>query len=206
MAPGTAVRATEAAPANIKATADAPSAARPPWWRRTWRRLVTPESSTELQSLRLESLLALLEDARVQLNTGWLQGRWWSVRTTTGEHRVTGRFAASTTPPHQVIGACLVGALVQAGIRQTPGARSEVATAVDIVYEALWESSARAGVAADRALPALTAPRVRLARVQTLTKWNDRPERTHAEVLHVVDRAIARTVQGIVTLPKEFSA
>lgn len=167
------------------------------WWQRAWSLIHEDASTPQAQAERLEHTLAVLEAARGQVAAGWVQGGWWSVASPDGERRVTGGVAAAATPPDQVQGACLVGALVQGGHR-TSGGKAEIGTAVDLVYDALWESL---GSPAAPGLPPVSAPHVRLARVQILTKWNDESERTQVEVLEVLDRAIARAVQGIVALP-----
>ena len=204
MASGTATRGTDTSATSgtdVREAARAGSA-KPPqrqsWWRRLWARAVDSGSTQELQAARLERLLALLEDARGELDAGWVQGGWWSVATPDGGQHIAGGLAAATVPPEQVEGSCLVGALVLAGRRQAVGADSEVGTAVDMVYDALWEAR---GTPSPTGLPTLTAPWVRLTRVQTLTKWNDQAERTQQQVLQVVDRAISRTMQSIVALP-----
>ena len=50
-------------------------------------------------------------------------------------------------------------------------------------------------------LPA-RSPEVRLARVRTLTQWNDQSGRTGAEVLAVVDRAISATIMDLMSAPR----
>jgi hypothetical protein len=35
-----------------------------------------------------------------------------------------------------------------------------------------------------------------------LTQWNDRPERTKAEVMTVIDRAISATILALMTTPR----
>jgi hypothetical protein len=37
--------------------------------------------------------------------------------------------------------------------------------------------------------------------VRTLTQWNDQPERTAAEILAVLDRAISATIMGLMSVP-----
>jgi hypothetical protein len=48
----------------------------------------------------------------------------------------------------------------------------------------------------------MPAPDVRRARVRTLTQWNDQPERTPAEVLAVLDRAISATIVDLMSVPR----
>ena len=164
-----------------------------------WQRLMPPPSA-ELILAQLNGQLAVLEEARTELEAGWVQGGWWTVSSSDGSPRlVTGHAAAGGSPGH-VDGVCLVGALVRAG-SQLPDARCDVGRAVDAVYDALWTSRGQPGVPLSGRLPPVPSPEVRLARVRTLTQWNDRAERTRAEVLAVVDRAISATIMDLMSAP-----
>jgi hypothetical protein len=186
----------------------APEAARP-WW----RRLLTPAGPRrpwhEIQHEGLERLLALLEAAREDLSAGWLRGAWWTSPVPGGQQiLMTGLAAGSSAAGSSAGGpsgaACLVGALIRAGARQ--GGDSEAGRAVDVVYDELWESRGQpAGPPGPSPLP-VSAPQVRQAKVQALTRWNDTPERTGDEVLAVVDRAIARVIQNLAALPAPRTA
>ena len=140
----------------------------------------------------------MLEGARTELETGWVQGGWWTVRSGDGGSRLVCGVPAAAGPPGHVGGACLVGALVRAGAHP-PGAESDVGRAVDAVYDALWASRGQPGAppGGQPALPPAPPPAVRLARVRTLTQWNDRAERTRADVLALVDRAISATIMAL---------
>jgi hypothetical protein len=167
----------------------------PGWWLRVWRRLMQPPSA-QLVLDQLNRQLAVLEGARAQLEVGWVQAGWWSVTSADGNQRlVTGYAAAGGGSPDHVDGSCLVGALARAG------SPSDVGRAVDAVYDALWASRDQPGALRDGGLPPVPAPEVRLARVRTLTRWNDRPGRTQEEVLTVVDRAISATIMDLVSAP-----
>jgi hypothetical protein len=123
--------------------------------------------SPEVAVDQLNQQLAVLEGARAELEAGSARGL------------------------------CLVGALARAGSRQ-PGAAPGVGRAVDAVYHALCDvlraSRGRTGGLARVRVP---PPEVRLARARALTQWHDRPGRTRAEVLAVVDRAISATVMDL---------
>jgi hypothetical protein len=160
------------------------------WWRLVRQRLMPP-ASAELILAQLNRQLAVLEGARAVLEVGWVQGRWWSVSSTDGGHRlVTGDAGGSLA---HVDGACLVGALAQAG------SSLDVGRAVDAVYDALWAS--RGQPTQSGGLPPVPSPEVRRARVRTLIQWNDRAERTQEEVLAVVDRAISATIMDLMSAP-----
>ena len=51
-------------------------------------------------------------------------------------------------------------------------------------------------------MPPVPAPEVRLARVRTLTQWNDQAGRTQEEVLTMVDRAISATIMDLMSAPR----
>src|SRR5438046_2316473 len=128
----------------------------PGWWQRVWRRLMPPPDA-ELILAQLNGQLAVLEGARAELETGWVQGGWWSVTSADGGHRlVTGDSGGS---PAHVDGSCLVGALARAG------SSSDVGRAVDAVYDALWASR---GLPTPVGLPPVPSPEVRQARGRTL--------------------------------------
>ena len=183
-------RPTESA-APHEHVADAPG-----WWQRVWRRLMPPPSA-ELVLDQLNHQLAVLEGARAELEVGWVQGCWWSVTSADGNQRlVTGYAAAGSGSPDHVDGSCLVGALARVG------SPSDAGRAVDAVYDALWASRDQPGAARNGGLPPVPAPGVRLARVRTLTQWNDQAGRTQEEVLTVVDRAISATIMDLMAAPR----
>jgi hypothetical protein len=168
----------------------------PGWWHRVRRRLMSPPSA-ELVMDQLNRQLAVLEGARAELEVGWVQGGWWSVTSADGNQRlVTGYAAAGGGRPDHVDGSCLVGALARSG------SPSDAGRAVDAVYDALWASRDQPDATRDGGLPPVPAPEVRLARVRTLTHWNDRAERTQEEVLAVVDRAISATIMDMLSAPR----
>lgn len=180
-------------------------ACQPVWWRRMWRRLMPGPDATLIQA-QLNGQLAVLEGARAELEAGWVQGRWWTAGSNDGTPRVvTGFAAAAGGSPGDGDGACLVGALARAGSRR-PDAASEVGRAVDAVYDALWASRGQPGVRLPGGLPPVPPPEVRLARVRTLIQWNDRAERTPADVLAVVDRAISATIMDLMSVPRPAPA
>ena len=168
----------------------------PGWWQRMWRRLMQPPSA-QLVLDQLNRQLAVLEGARAELEVGWVQGGWWSVTSADGNQRlVTGYAAAGGGSPDHVDGSCLVGALARAG------SPSDVGRAVDAVYDTLWASRDQPDATRNGGLPPVRAAEVRLARVRTLTQWNDQAGRTQEEVLTVVDQAISATIMDLVSAPR----
>jgi hypothetical protein len=171
-------------------------------WRRVWQRLMPPPDA-ELVLDQLNQQLTVLEGARAELETGWVQGGWWATRSKDGSARLATGYAAAGGPPDQVDGACLVGAIMRAGsqlsVAGSDAARSDIGRAVDAVYDALWASRGQPDVRQPGKLAPVPPPDVRLARVRTLTQWNDQAGRSQAEILAVVDRAISATIMDLMS-------
>lgn len=210
-------RADRAAPEEVPVPHR--TGARPGLWRRVWQRLMLP-ADAELILGQLNQQLAVLEGARAELEAGWVQGGWWATSSGDGATKLATGYATAGGHPDHVDGVCLVGALVRSGSRR-PGARSDVGRAVDAVYDALWASrgqpdvpladtsspdTSAPGAPAYRGLPPVPPPEVRLARVRTLTQWNDQAGRTRAEVLGVVDGAISATIMNLMSVPQATQA
>jgi hypothetical protein len=126
---------------------------------------------------RLGEVCAVLDDARAIIGHGWLQDDWYVQTGGPGDAR-----------------ACVVGAVVQATRRHDPAAGLlEAGPALDVLWDALQEARGFGGPGvAGRAAPA----ELRAARIRDLTRWNDRPGRTHEEVLNLVDLAVSHAVMA----------
>ena len=168
------------------------------WWRRLCALAAPRQPPPGVQHAGLERLLALLEAARAELAAGWVQDGWWTSPADGGQQVLVTGLAAGRSTPATVGAVCLVGALIRAGAGQ--GGDSEAGRAIDVVYEALWESRRQPATPGPSALT-VSSPPVRQARTQALTRWNDAPGRTGGEVLAVIDRAIARVIQSLAALP-----
>lgn len=176
-----------------------PARRRRAWWRRL-RALAAPrQPSPEVQHAYLERLLALLEAARTQLSAGWVQDGWWTSPADGGQQILVTGLAAGTSAPATAGAVCLVGALIRAGARQ--GGDSEAGRAIDVLYDALWESRGQSAAMPGPSVLAVSCPQVRQAKIQALTRWNDAQGRTGKEVLAVLDRAIARVIQNLAAIP-----
>jgi hypothetical protein len=178
---------------------DDPAHRNPRWWRRLCSAFSPQRLPHELQQAALERLLALLEAARADLSAGWVQGGWWTTPSGGGRQTLVTGLAVGPSVPERVGAVCLVGALIRAGSGQ--GGGSEIGRAIDVVYDALWESRDQAATTPGAGLIQVSSPQVRQARTQALTRWNDAQGRTSGEVVHIVDRAIARVIQDLATLP-----
>ncbi len=144
----------------------------------------------------------ILQDARAVIAQGWVQNRWVVSRTPPPPlHRlILGRPAG----PEDVTAACLVGAVVHV-VRQR-GATDHLTAAgpaLDLLWDA-WQESRGLGGPGVAGLAA--PPEIRTLRVRDLTRWNDQPGRTRAEVLGLLDRAADRAIVAAVTPPARWAA
>jgi hypothetical protein len=132
-------------------------------WIRERRRL-TEADGRGARLAELHHIAALTADAAAIVRQGWASSFWYG--------------PAGET--------CLVAAIVQAG--GGPGAvRSQlVQRSIDLV----WHALRRGGEAPD---DYSVAPTIRMACVRDLTRWNDTPGRTAAEVVALLEatRALA---------------
>jgi hypothetical protein len=149
---------------------------------RSERKRLARHDRVAAQLAELHCIRALLGDATAVLTTGWVQHDWFAVNDERGRqvnvtaydiHLVTGR---------PVVGACLVGALVYAGGGPRAAHTQLVQRSLDLTWHALYE---------DERQPVrwCPAPAIRTAHVRDLTRWNDHPARTAAEVTDLVESA-----------------
>jgi hypothetical protein len=117
--------------------------------------------------VELRDIAELTERAGRLIAAGWIQHSWYSYRRQDESPGPAGR--------SPIAGACLVGAIVQAG--GGPGTFNSqlVQRTLDLTWSTLY------GVAGD-SLAWCPAPSVRTSRLHDLTRWNDRPARTRSEV------------------------
>ncbi|MGW4940951.1 DUF6197 family protein [Actinoplanes sp. NPDC004185] len=140
---------------------------------------------------RHQDALAVLTAARAVVARGWTQQTWYVMETPAGRRRTMSSIFPSRLDRTRVVEACLVGAVMHAAWQQSP--RPEHAyPAVD----ALWCTLLGGGTPDADPVGPLSSPPVRVARVRDLTTWNDRPYRTRAEVLDLLDRTTARIAEA----------
>jgi hypothetical protein len=165
-------------------TVIAPTGTRAFWSRRdrrAQRRRLTRQDVLSARQAELHSLDTVLARAAAIVEEGWVQGAWFAVSTSTGERTVTG-YELGLVRNRPVTGACLVGAVVQAG--GGPGAvRSQsVQRALDLTWHTLREGPGRP-------VAWCPSPPVRTMHVLDLTHWNDAPQRTRGEVVDLLSEA-----------------
>jgi hypothetical protein len=83
----------------------------------------------------------------------------------------------------RVSGACLVGAIVHAGGGPAAVHNQLVQRTLDLTWHTLYQNP-------HEPVRWCPAPATRMAHVRDLTRWNDRPERSSAQVTHLLHRAI----------------
>lgn len=145
------------------------------------------------QLAELDQLRRMLRAASVVISAGWVQNGWFSVSDPSGKLRILDARNAQALRAEPVVGACLVGGIVQAGGGLAAVHSQPVQRALDLTWHTLFRSERQA-------VEFCPAPGVRAAHVRDLTWWNDRPHRTREDVtalLAAADRVAARQVARV---------
>lgn len=158
-----------------------------------------PQTERERWLRELARTRDLLERTRtVVAQGGWCGGgSWFTIRQADGSVRAASLAESFElrAPGAPVAGACLVAIMIR--LAEDPDAVASVADvwrATDELVEALHERHGHRGFPPGRSYPMT----LRRARLRVLTAWNDEPGRAADDVLDVIDRAIARTIQAAV--------
>ncbi len=130
----------------------------------------------------LHRIRALLADAEVLVSAGWVQHVWYAILDDQG-----GQVRVRAQDIHlmrgaPVAGACLVGAIVQAGGGPSAVQSQLVQRSLDLTWHALREDE-------HRPVQWCPGPSARTAHVRDLTRWNDSPLRTASEVTGLLQSA-----------------
>jgi hypothetical protein len=152
--------------------------------RKRLRRALRDQDRRSAKLAELHRIDALLAEATHLVEKGWMQHGWFAYVAPSGERRIvtgcTPRITR-TVSPDQVVSACLVGAIVNAG-----GGPSQVRSQlVQRTIDLTWHASFRGAHEPVRWCP---SPVERAGHVMDLVRWNDRPERTSHEVAAVLER------------------
>jgi hypothetical protein len=126
----------------------------------------------------LHAMNSLLQRSVEVVSGGWIQGAWFTVATRGGT-RVVAAHDVRRATRHPVVGACLVGGIVEGGGGPTSVRSQLVRRTLDLTWHTLHEDP-REPV---RWCP---GPDVRLLRLLDLTRWNDAPGRTQEEVVDLL--------------------
>jgi hypothetical protein len=156
------------------------------------RRRLARHDRVPAQLAELHAARALFAGAATVVDAAWIQHGWFAYRDDQGRERLVGPHNLHEITGRQLTGACLVGAIVQAG-GGLPAARTgPVHRALDLTWQALFSAADPVGYC--------PSPALRTARVRDLTRWNDRPSRTVGEVtalLDAADRVAARQLDQV---------
>ena len=151
--------------------------------RRAARRRLRRIDALSAQLAQLQTIQSLLEQATEVVLGGWVQGAWFAVDVG-GTTRMVIAQEVRLTADHPVTGACLVGAVVQAG-GGPPAVRTQpVQRALDLIWHSLREDAAQPV----RWCP---GPPMRTMHVLDLTYWNDAPGRTRGDVVGLLRSSMA---------------
>jgi hypothetical protein len=144
-----------------------------------WRRL----DALSAQLAQLHAIRVLLEQASEIVRGGWIQGAWFAVDVG-GRTRAVSAPELGLTRDHPVTGACLVGAVVQAGGGPEAVRSQPVQRALDLVWHSLRED-------AGQPVRWCPGPPARMMHVLDLTHWNDAPDRTRGDVVGLLRTSAA---------------
>ena len=158
---------------------------RPSW--RAKRRLTRQlqlRDQTSARLAELNHLAEILNEAADLISGGWLQHSWFAYRDDSGQTKTVTAYNVNELADHSVVGACLAGAIVEAG-----GGLSNVRTS-----QCSAPSTSR-GTHCSRPAPRAShrtpAPAVRTEHVRDLTRWNDNPRRTARQAEALLRRSAA---------------
>jgi len=135
------------------------------------------------QLAQLQAIRALLEQAAEVVLGGWVQGAWFAVDVG-GRTRTVKAPEVRLTADHPVTGACLVGAVVQAGGGPAAVRSQPVQRALDLIWHSLRED-------AEQPVRWCPGPPIRTLHVLDLTHWNDAPDRTRGDVVGLLRSSMA---------------
>jgi hypothetical protein len=158
---------------------------RPSWMaKRRLSRQLRLRDGTSARLAELHHLAEILNQAADMIAGGWLQHSWFAFLDDTGQTQTVTAHNVHQMTGHPVVGACLVGAVVQAG-GGMPNVRTQaVQRALDLTWHTLYEVPPRG----NHWTP---APDVRRQQVRDLTRWNDHPDRTPTQAEALLRRSAA---------------
>jgi len=149
--------------------------------RRAERRRLAHLDALSARLAELHAIRALLEQTGEVVNTGWVQGAWFTVASASGDRAVMA-YDVSLAIERPVTGACVVGAVVQAAGGPATVRSQLVQRTLDLTWHALREDPSRP-------VHWCPGPRMRVMQVLELTHWNDAPERTKEDVVDLLHAA-----------------
>lgn len=145
------------------------------------RRLAEADRRTA-QLAELDRIAGLLSAAGAIVARGWLQCGWYRYAGPDGALRTATTRPAGRGEQEELAGAWLVGAILQAGGGPGEAHSQLVQRTLDVIWHAAF---------ADPGQPVrwCPPPAERAIRIHELIGWNDRPGRTRAEVVELIETA-----------------
>jgi hypothetical protein len=160
----------------------------PSWWaKRNLTRQLRDRDNASARLAELHNLADILNQAADLISAGWLQHGWFAYQDDNGRTKTVTAYNVSEMSGHPVVGACLVGAIVEAGGGLSNVRTQPVQRAIDLTWYTLFE----AGPRPNHWTP---APEVRTQHVRDLTRWNDQPRRTAPQAEALLRRSAAAAV------------
>ncbi|MCX5044103.1 hypothetical protein OG921_13105 [Aldersonia sp. NBC_00410] len=151
--------------------------------RRRLRKRLAEQDRRSAQFAELRTICTVLDKAEAIVRAGWVQHGWFAYRDERDRIAVATAHDLRRMAGRPVVGACMVGAIVQAG----GGVPAVWSQPVQRTLDLLWHTLS----GSDHPVQWCPAPPVRLARLRELTLWNDRPVRNRGEVLALLGAARA---------------
>ena len=157
-----------------------------PSWRakRNLTRQLRDRDDASARLAELHILAEILSQAADLISGGWLQHSWFAYRDDNGRTKTVTAYNVKEMAGRPVVGACLVGAIVEAGGGLSNVRAQPVQRAIDLTWNTLFE-------AAPRSNHWTPAPEVRTQHVRDLTRWNDQPRRTAPQAEGLLRRSAA---------------
>jgi hypothetical protein len=167
----------------------------------TKRRLIGQLRARDQASARLaelHNLADILNQAADLISTGWLQHSWFAYQDDNGRTKTVTANNVNEMAGRPVVGACLVGAILQAGGGLSNVRSQAVQRALDITWYTLVETTPQP----NHWTP---APAVRAQHVRDLTRWNDQPRRTAPQAEALLRRSAATAVSEAANVSRRLS-
>ena len=160
----------------------------PRWWaKRNLTRQLRDRDDASARLAELHHLADILNQAADLIGAGWLQHSWFAYQDDTGRTKTVGAYNVNEMDGRPVVGACLVGAIVEAGGGLSNVRTQPVQRAIDLTWYTLFG-------AAPRSNHWTSAPEVRTQHVRDLTRWNDQPRRTAPQAEALLRRSAVAAV------------
>jgi hypothetical protein len=160
----------------------------PRWWaKRNLTRQLRDRDDASARLAELHHLADILNQAADLIGAGWLQHSWFAYQDDNGRTKTVSASNVNEMAGRPVVGACLVGAIVEAGGGLSNVRTQPVQRAIDLTWYTLFG-------AAPRSNHWTPAPDVRTQHVRDLTRWNDQPRRTAPQAEALLRRSAVAAV------------